>query len=79
MYFYIVVNIQENGKNYAYMIRCNSSDNLLSKLAIKNILTANICDTKKAARALTTFWNDCYKNNGTYLFDTMPDGCPAPF
>ena len=79
MNHYIVVQINENDKNYAYMIRCSGSDNLLSKLAIKNIVAANICPTKKAARALAAFWNDCFKQNGTYMFDTMPDGSPAPF
>lgn len=79
MNFYIVVQIQENGKYYAYVIRATGADNLLSKLAIKNIVTANICPTRKAARALADFWNDCYKQNKTFLFDTMPDGSPAPF
>lgn len=79
MNFYIAVQIEENGKFYAYMIRCTGSDNLLSKLSIKNIIAANICPTKKAARALVTFWNDLFKQNNTYLFDTMPDGSPTPF
>ena len=79
MNFYIAVQIKENGKYCAHMIRCTSSDNLLSKLKIKNAVAASICPTKKAAQNLVTFWNDCFKQNGTYLFDTMPDGSPAPF
>jgi len=77
--FYIAVQIRENGKYYAYMIRCTHSDNLLSKLKIPHIVAANIMPTKKAARATVIAWNDSFKNNGTYLFSTMPDGSPVPF
>ena len=79
MNFYIAVQIQENGKFYAYMIRCTPSDNLLSKLKIRGIIAANIMPTKKAARATVAAWNDSFKSNGTYMFSTMPDGSPAPF
>ena len=77
--YYIAVQINENGRNYACMLRYTGTDNLLPVLKIKNIVAANICPTKKAARALVPFWNDCFKNNGTFLFDVMPDGSPAPF
>lgn len=65
---YIAIQIEENGKYYAYAIKATESDNLLSKLAVTNIISANICDTKKRAEELVTFWNDCYKQNGTYIF-----------
>lgn len=65
---YIAIQIRENGKYYAYAIKVSESDNLLSKLDIKDIISANICDTKKRAEELVTFWNDCYKRNGTWLF-----------
>lgn len=77
--FYIAVQIQENGRYYAYMIRCTDSDNLLSKLKIRGIVAANIMPTKKAARATVTAWNDSFRNTGVYMFDPMPDGSPAPF
>ena len=67
--FYIAVQIRENNKYYAHMLRVSESDNLLSKLAIKNIITANIFPTKKAAAAAVETWRDGYRANGTYLFD----------
>lgn len=65
---YIVVSINENEKNYAYAVKVNSSDNLLSKLQIKDIKTANICESRKEASKLADYWNECYKKNGTYMF-----------
>jgi hypothetical protein len=65
---YFVINQSEKGKNIAVVIRATESENLLSVLNIKNIITANICETKKAAEELAAFWNECYKENGTYLF-----------
>lgn len=66
---YIVVSIQEDGKNYAYVIKHHNSNNLTSALKIKGIKAANICDTKKEAEKTATYWNECYKKNGTYMFD----------
>ena len=46
------------------------SNNVWSMLkSIPNIVSANICDTKKAAGQLVEHWNNCYKKNGTFLFD----------
>ena len=67
--FYIAVQIKENGKYYAYMLHATETDNILSKLTIKNIITANIFPTKKAAAAAVNAWRDAYRANGTYLFD----------
>jgi hypothetical protein len=78
-YFYVAVTVCESGKYYSYAVKVTQSDNVLSKLAIKNIVTANICPTKKYAVDLVRKWNECYRTNGTYMFDTMPDGSPAPF
>ena len=64
---YFVINQSEKGKNIAVVIKATESENLLSVLNIKNIITANICETKKAAEELAAFWNECYKANGTYL------------
>lgn len=66
--FYIAVNIEEEGKMFADVIKTNSDNNLLSELAIKNIVSANICETKSEAVKLVEHWNNCYKANGTYLF-----------
>lgn len=66
--FYYVVNTKQNGKNYAYVIKATESDNLLAKFSRDNITTANACETRKRAESLAHFWNECYKQNGTFMF-----------
>ena len=68
---YIAVQIKENEKYYAYAVKVTESDNLLSKLEIKDIIHANLCDNKKRAKEIVNFWNDCAKTNGNYMFDEM--------
>lgn len=65
---YIAVSVKENNKNYAYIVAVSGSDNLLSKLTIKGIEFANICETKKKAREIVEFWNECYRKNETYIY-----------
>ena len=67
---YIAVTVSENGKYYSYMIKHHNSNNLLNIAKIKGILHANICDTKKEAERIVEQWNESYKQNGTYMFDT---------
>lgn len=68
-YTYIVVQIEEHKKFYAYCIKISYSDNLLLKLKIENIVSATICQSKKKAEELAEFWNDCHKQNGNYMFN----------
>ena len=68
-HFYIVVQVEDNGKYYAYVVKVSESDNLLSKLKIKNIVTANIFRTKKKAKEVVEEWNRIHKENGNYMFD----------
>lgn len=67
---YIAITVSENRKYYSYMIKHNNSNNLLNVAKIKGILSANICDTKKEAERIVEQWNESYKQNGTYMFDT---------
>ena len=67
---YIAITVSENKKYYSYMIKHNNSNNLLNVAKIKGILSANICDTKKEAERIVEQWNESYKQNGTYMFDT---------
>lgn len=69
-YFYFAVQVEENGKYYAFVVKVSPSDNILSRLRIKNIITANICPSRKQAAALVEFWNEEHKQNRRYLFDT---------
>ena len=68
-YHYIAAQIEENGKFYAYVIKTSGGTNLLVTLDVPGIVAANICPTRKRAREIATYWNNCFKNNGTYLFD----------
>ena len=71
--FYIAVQIKENDKFYAYVIKVSKSDNLLSKLEIPNIITANICQSKKEAENMCLIswvrsWNDGFKANDAHYY-----------
>ena len=66
--FYILVNYEENGKYYPYIIKTSKSNNLLSALNQKGLITANIIPTLKEARTTCEAWRKAYKENGTYLF-----------
>ena len=68
--FYIAAFDSENGKNYAYVLPVSEKNNLCTYLAEhKNIVAANLCPTRKKAADLVIFWNDCFRQNGTYMFD----------
>jgi len=65
---YIAVQIEENGKHYAYAVKTTDSNNLLSVLNIKGIKTANIWNKTKVYEVVD-MWNEAFKKNGTYIFD----------
>ena len=68
--FWLAVTVEENGKFYAYVVKAAQNNNLVSLLAGNaQLKAANIYGTKKQAAAVVQFWNDCYRQNGTYLFD----------
>jgi hypothetical protein len=69
--YYFAVTVTENKKHYSYVVKTTESANLCAVFErIKGLQSANICPTKKAACELAAYWNECYKNNGTYLFDS---------
>lgn len=67
-YTWLALQIEENGKFYAYASRVSTADNLVSKLSRKSLVTANICTSKKDATALVNAWNTAHKANGKYMF-----------
>ena len=67
-YFHVAVMMREDDKFYAYGIRISSNDNVISKLAIKNIYAANICETGKKCDEIVKLWNNSFSANGTYFF-----------
>lgn len=67
---YIAVQTQEHGRLYAYTIPVTESNNVLSVLAAhKNLIAANVCETKRRAVELVTAWNNTAKQNDRFLFD----------
>lgn len=69
--YWLACTVEESGKFYVYIVKAPQNYNLCSILAgVANLKSANIYRTKKQAGEIVTFWNECYRNNGTYLFDT---------
>ena len=60
--------VEKGGKFFAYAKTIPNSNNLLSYLGLTDLKTVNAADSKKEAKALAEFWNDCYKKNGTYMY-----------
>ena len=78
--YWIAIQVQQNGKYSAAVLPVTECDNICSKLAaVPGIVTANIYDTNKQAAAVVRAWVDGFRGAGVYLWDTMPDGSPAPF
>ena len=72
-YFYIAIQINDNGKLYAFTMRTSEISNLWAQLSgIRNIYVASVCPTKKDAKYLVNYWNDAFRQNGTYLFSDEP-------
>lgn len=66
---YLAVTESENGKNFSYVIGIGENENVFSALSrYKNLESGHIFPTKKKAQEVADFWNECYKNNGTYKF-----------
>jgi hypothetical protein len=61
--------IAEDGRFYAYAIHVMEYTNLVSKLNIPNIVSANVFPTKKSAFAYVDYWNESFKKRGSYMFD----------
>lgn len=86
MNFYIAVTVEQNRNEsiftdktaheynpglYAYVIKCTENDNIKAVLErIGGLLHANIYPTRRQAAETMKAWNEAYKRNGTYLFNT---------
>ena len=65
---YIAITIRENGKFHSYVLKVNNNNNLLYALEIKNIVTANYCESKKRCEEIVRVWNNQYKLNNENLY-----------
>lgn len=67
--FYYVVSESENGKNYAFALTINNSNNLLSIFNnYKHAKIIHACESRMKAENIAIEWNNGYKENGTYMF-----------
>ena len=67
--YWIAVQIETEGKRDAAIIPVTENDNLLSKLNIRDIITANIFNTQDAARDAVLAWRDEYIKSGVYRWE----------
>lgn len=65
LYFAVTEDIGD-GFVRAYVIDCYESDNIVSVLGKKNIVTACLCSKGKAHEVVEK-WNDSFKANGMYF------------
>lgn len=63
---YIAVQVNENHKYFAYVLKVTTADNLIARLNIKGIISANICSTRKEAKELVNVWNQGFKEKGVF-------------
>lgn len=66
---YILITVTENDKYYSYVLKVPETQNLISALKIKNIISATIYPTKRQASSDAIFNNNIYKKNNAFLFD----------
>lgn len=64
--YYALVQIKENEKYDGCIILISESDNILSKLKVRNAVSINIFDTRKRAYDVLLSWRETWIENGTY-------------
>lgn len=67
---YIVIQVEENGKYYAFTDAIRTGENLKSFIERhKNADIFHLCESRKQAEETAARWNATYKANNTYLFN----------
>lgn len=70
---YAVITLKKNGKYQSYALKIPYCNNLVGyctgKIGLASVHSFDIFKTWKEAQKIANFWNDCYKNNGTYFLD----------
>ncbi len=67
---FVVYDITENGKHFAFADTIRAGENLLYHISrYKGADACHLCETRKEADNLAVVWNQGYKSNGTYLYD----------
>ena len=63
---FVLVLTNEDKKNRAVAICCRPNENLKGYGADPKVSVMHYCPTRKEARELADYWNQCYKENGSY-------------
>lgn len=63
---YYVVTHELNGKYYAEVLEVGVGENVMKFVKYNTIKCVTACETKKEAKNLSSFWNECFKKNNTY-------------
>ena len=66
---YIVIQIEENNKYYAFAETIRTGENLKPFIERYNAKIFHLCENRKEAEAIATQWNAAHKANNQYLFD----------
>lgn len=66
---YIVIQVEENQKYYAFTQTIRTGENLRPFIERYQANIFHLCESKKQAEEITTKWNAAYKANNQYLFD----------
>jgi hypothetical protein len=70
---YCVTTLTKDGKYQSFAHKVPYCNNLVgyctSKKGLASVHSFDIFKTWKEAQKIANFWNDCYKNNGTYFLD----------
>lgn len=78
--FWIAIQVEKGGKYSAVLLPVTDCTNVYKTLAdVPGIVCANVFDSRTAARATVSAWVDGFRAAGCFMWDTMPDGSPAPF
>lgn len=68
---YIAAQVKKENKFYAYIIPVRIGSNLEDQLQFHpDTPIKHLCETRKQAAELVKDWNETFKRNHTYLFDT---------
>lgn len=66
---FLVLTVDINEKHYSFVEVLRVGQNIKPLLErYQNIDCWHLCESRKQADELAIFWNNCYKNNGTYLY-----------
>lgn len=68
-YLYLIIQIDENGKKYAFARKLPADVNLLDLPHIPRAEIVRAAPTWKNARETATRWNAVHKANGVHLYD----------